>query len=46
VDRIVTKFGRLDAAFNHAGVMARIAPTRSVGAIAALFASACRVDPV
>lgn len=27
VDRIVAEFGRLDAAFNNAGVMARIAPT-------------------
>jgi NAD(P)-dependent dehydrogenase (short-subunit alcohol dehydrogenase family) len=27
VDRTVAKFGRLDAAFNNAGVMARIAPT-------------------
>src|SRR5947209_19519131 len=27
VDRTVTEFGRLDAAFNNAGVMARIAPT-------------------
>jgi NAD(P)-dependent dehydrogenase (short-subunit alcohol dehydrogenase family) len=27
VDRAVTEFGRLDAAFNNAGVMARIAPT-------------------
>ena len=27
VDRAVAKFGRLDAAFNNAGVMARIAPT-------------------
>jgi len=27
VDRTVTDFGRLDAAFNNAGVMARIAPT-------------------
>src|SRR3982751_2006575 len=27
VDRAVAEFGRLDAAFNHAGVMARIAPT-------------------
>ncbi len=27
VDRIVSEFGRLDAAFNNAGVMARIAPT-------------------
>ncbi len=27
VDRIVAKFGRLDAAFNNAGVMAHIAPT-------------------
>lgn len=26
VDRTVAKFGRLDAAFNNAGVMARIAP--------------------
>ncbi len=27
VDRTVAEFGRLDAAFNNAGVMARIAPT-------------------
>src|SRR3981081_1104583 len=27
VDRTVSEFGRLDAAFNNAGVMARIAPT-------------------
>src|SRR3982750_4497006 len=27
VDRAVAEFGRLDAAFNNAGVMARIAPT-------------------
>ena len=27
VDRIVAEFGRLDAAFNNAGIMARIAPT-------------------
>jgi NAD(P)-dependent dehydrogenase (short-subunit alcohol dehydrogenase family) len=27
VDRIVAQFGRLDAAFNNAGVMAQIAPT-------------------
>src|SRR6516165_2357107 len=27
VDRAVAKFARLDAAFNNAGVMARIAPT-------------------
>src|SRR3954453_17713424 len=27
VDRTVAAFGRLDAAFNNAGVMARIAPT-------------------
>jgi NAD(P)-dependent dehydrogenase (short-subunit alcohol dehydrogenase family) len=27
VDRIVSEFGRLDAAFNNAGVMAHIAPT-------------------
>src|ERR671928_1746567 len=27
VDRAVAAFGRLDAAFNNAGVMARIAPT-------------------
>src|SRR3954449_5406416 len=27
VDRAVSEFGRLDAAFNNAGVMARIAPT-------------------
>ncbi|HTU46637.1 MAG TPA: glucose 1-dehydrogenase [Bryobacteraceae bacterium] len=27
VDRVVSEFGRLDAAFNNAGVMARIAPT-------------------
>ncbi len=27
VDRTVAQFGRLDAAFNNAGVMARIAPT-------------------
>lgn len=27
VDRVVAEFGRLDAAFNNAGVMARIAPT-------------------
>jgi NAD(P)-dependent dehydrogenase (short-subunit alcohol dehydrogenase family) len=27
VDRTIAKFGRLDAAFNNAGVMARIAPT-------------------
>ena len=27
VDRAVATFGRLDAAFNNAGVMARIAPT-------------------
>jgi NAD(P)-dependent dehydrogenase (short-subunit alcohol dehydrogenase family) len=27
VDRIVSEFGRLDAAFNNAGVMAKIAPT-------------------
>ncbi len=27
VDRTVTEFGRIDAAFNNAGVMARIAPT-------------------
>jgi len=27
VDRAVTEFGRIDAAFNNAGVMARIAPT-------------------
>jgi NAD(P)-dependent dehydrogenase (short-subunit alcohol dehydrogenase family) len=27
VERIVSEFGRLDAAFNNAGVMARIAPT-------------------
>ncbi len=27
VDRAVAQFGRLDAAFNNAGVMARIAPT-------------------
>src|SRR3954447_13380962 len=27
VDRAVTEFGRLDAAFNNAGVMARMAPT-------------------
>ena len=27
VDRIVSEFGRLDGAFNNAGVMARIAPT-------------------
>jgi NAD(P)-dependent dehydrogenase (short-subunit alcohol dehydrogenase family) len=27
VERTVTEFGRLDAAFNNAGVMARIAPT-------------------
>jgi NAD(P)-dependent dehydrogenase (short-subunit alcohol dehydrogenase family) len=27
VERIVAEFGRLDAAFNNAGVMARIAPT-------------------
>lgn len=27
VDRVVAKFGRLDAAFNNAGVMAHIAPT-------------------
>jgi NAD(P)-dependent dehydrogenase (short-subunit alcohol dehydrogenase family) len=27
VDRTVSQFGRLDAAFNNAGVMARIAPT-------------------
>ena len=27
VDRTVADFGRLDAAFNNAGVMARIAPT-------------------
>src|SRR4051812_21378044 len=27
VDRSVAEFGRLDAAFNNAGVMARIAPT-------------------
>jgi NAD(P)-dependent dehydrogenase (short-subunit alcohol dehydrogenase family) len=27
VERIVNEFGRLDAAFNNAGVMARIAPT-------------------
>jgi NAD(P)-dependent dehydrogenase (short-subunit alcohol dehydrogenase family) len=27
MDRAVTEFGRLDAAFNNAGVMARIAPT-------------------
>jgi len=27
VDRTITEFGRLDAAFNNAGVMARIAPT-------------------
>lgn len=28
VDRTVTEFGRIDAAFNNAGVMARIAPKR------------------
>jgi NAD(P)-dependent dehydrogenase (short-subunit alcohol dehydrogenase family) len=27
VERVVTKFGRLDAAFNNAGVMAKISPT-------------------
>jgi NAD(P)-dependent dehydrogenase (short-subunit alcohol dehydrogenase family) len=27
VERIVSEFGRLDAAFNNAGVMARVAPT-------------------
>src|SRR5688572_20789906 len=27
VDRTIAEFGRLDAAFNNAGVMARIAPT-------------------
>src|SRR5947209_11660313 len=27
VDRIVAEFGRLDAAFNNAGVMAKIVPT-------------------
>lgn len=27
VERTVAEFGRLDAAFNNAGVMARIAPT-------------------
>ena len=27
VDRTVVEFGRLDAAFNNAGIMARIAPT-------------------
>ena len=27
VDRTVAEFGRLDAAFNNAGVMARISPT-------------------
>src|SRR5262250_802809 len=27
VDRTVTEFGRIDAAFNNAGVMAHIAPT-------------------
>ena len=27
VDRTVSEFGRLDAAFNNAGAMARIAPT-------------------
>jgi NAD(P)-dependent dehydrogenase (short-subunit alcohol dehydrogenase family) len=27
VDRTVAEFGRLDAAFNNAGIMARIAPT-------------------
>src|SRR6187401_3601449 len=27
VDRAIAEFGRLDAAFNNAGVMARIAPT-------------------
>jgi NAD(P)-dependent dehydrogenase (short-subunit alcohol dehydrogenase family) len=27
VDRIVTEFGRLDLAFNNAGVMAKVAPT-------------------
>jgi NAD(P)-dependent dehydrogenase (short-subunit alcohol dehydrogenase family) len=27
VERIVAEFGRLDAAFNNAGVMAHIAPT-------------------
>src|SRR5215207_4774288 len=27
VDRTVSEFGRLDAAFNNAGVMVRIAPT-------------------
>src|SRR5439155_6207238 len=27
VDRTVSEFGRLDAAFNNAGVMAKIAPT-------------------
>ena len=27
VDRTVSEFGRLDVAFNNAGVMARIAPT-------------------
>ena len=27
VDRIVAEFGRVDAAFNNAGVMAKIAPT-------------------
>jgi NAD(P)-dependent dehydrogenase (short-subunit alcohol dehydrogenase family) len=27
IDRAVAEFGRIDAAFNNAGVMARIAPT-------------------
>src|ERR671928_111074 len=30
VDRTVAEFGRLDAAFNNAGVMARIAPTAAL----------------
>ncbi len=40
VDRAVAEFGRLDAAFNNAGVMARIAPTASALTSSALTAVA------